>query len=273
MTVNEQMPRVSPAWLAQREAADAAARAADLVAALRRGLAGAARLEIHDLGSGTGSLGRWLAAQLPGPQHWVLHDRDPDLLARAAADLPAAAADGTPVTVETRQGDVTELTADDLAGADLVTAAALFDLLTADEVDRIVAACAGTPALFTLSVTGRVWLEPADPLDEAVAWAFNTHQRRKVGGRRLLGPDAPDTLVDAYSDRGIATSVRPSPWRLGAESAALLTVWFDEWLDAAVEQESELAGPAGPYARRRHAEIAAGTLRAVVGHVDVLVAP
>ena len=42
---------------------------------------------IHDLGSGTGSMSRWLAPRLPGPQHWVLHDRDADLLARAAAGM------------------------------------------------------------------------------------------------------------------------------------------------------------------------------------------
>ena len=48
----------------------------------------AARSVIHDLGCGTGSMGRWLAPLLPGPQHWVVHDRDADLLEVAAADLP-----------------------------------------------------------------------------------------------------------------------------------------------------------------------------------------
>ena len=33
-----------------------------------------------------GSMGRWLAPLLAGPQHWVLHDRDPDLLDVAAAE-------------------------------------------------------------------------------------------------------------------------------------------------------------------------------------------
>ena len=55
-------------------------------------------------------MGRWLAPRLAGPQHWVLHDRDPDLLDRAALDLPGRAADGAPVTVETRPGDIADLT-------------------------------------------------------------------------------------------------------------------------------------------------------------------
>ena len=46
------------------------------------------RCGVHDLGSGTGSMARWLAPRLPGPQHWVLHDRDAGLLARAAGTLP-----------------------------------------------------------------------------------------------------------------------------------------------------------------------------------------
>ena len=58
---------------------------------------------IHDLGCGTGSMGRWLAPRLPGPQHWVLHDRDADLLAVAADEPPGVAADGAAVTVETRR--------------------------------------------------------------------------------------------------------------------------------------------------------------------------
>ena len=54
---------------------------------------------------------------------------------------------GSLVTVETRQGDVTRLRPEDLAGASLVTASALLDILTADELDRLVRCCvaAGCP--------------------------------------------------------------------------------------------------------------------------------
>ena len=64
---------------------------------------------IHDLGCGTGAMGRWLAPLLRGPQHWVLHDRDADLLEVAAAELPGPAADGAAVTVEVRQSEITRL--------------------------------------------------------------------------------------------------------------------------------------------------------------------
>src|SRR5207249_1472200 len=64
------MTRVSAAWLGLREPADAAARAAELVEPVRRRLAVTPRAVVHDLGSGTGSMGRWLAPRLPGPQRW-----------------------------------------------------------------------------------------------------------------------------------------------------------------------------------------------------------
>ena len=82
--------RVSPEWLVLREPADAAARSAELAERLARHLPAAGRLVIHDLGGGSGAMGRWLAPRLPGPQHWVVHDRDADLLELAVADAPAA---------------------------------------------------------------------------------------------------------------------------------------------------------------------------------------
>src|SRR5262249_13578335 len=138
---------LAPEWLALREEADAKARAAGLLEPLRERLSGS--LVIHDLGCGTGSMGRWLAARLPGPPHWMLPDRDQDLLARAAITLPEVTADGQPVTVTAAPGDLAHLRAADLASASLVTASALLDLLSADEVAGLAEACitAGCPAL------------------------------------------------------------------------------------------------------------------------------
>jgi SAM-dependent methyltransferase len=267
--------RVSRAWLALREPADADARSSELAARVRRQLPTGRDLVIHDLGCGTGAMCRWLAPRLTGPQHWIMYDRDADLLAVAAAQLPARSADGAVVTVETRQRDITRLDPGDLLGADLVTASALLDMLTADEVARCAAACAGAgaPVLVTLSVVGRVDLTPTDPLDDRIADAFNTHQRRSTGGRQLLGPDAVDAAVDAFTRLGADVLVRPSPWRLGATQAALAAEWFIGWLGAACEQRSGLTASAGDYAQRRLTEAAAGRLVVTVHHQDLLALP
>ena len=270
--MNPDVPRVTPAWLGLREAADAAARAVELVEHLRRRLPGTRRTVVHDLGTGTGSMGRWLAPRLPGPQHWIMYDRDADLLRHAEAEMTGNAADGAPVTVETRRRDITRLTAGDLDGGSLVTASALLDMLSADEIEQIVTICgdARCPALLTVSVVGRVELTPPDPLDAEIAEAFNAHQRRTLRGRKLLGPDAVEATVEAFERRGARVLVRPSPWRLGPDQADLTSEWFRGWLVAAGEQRPELTGPAKIYARRRLAEADAGRLGAVVQHEDLL---
>ncbi|MFC6885050.1 SAM-dependent methyltransferase [Actinomadura yumaensis] len=266
--------RFEPGWLALREEADAEARAAELLEPLRAHLT-ARPLVVRDLGCGTGSMGRWLAGRLPGPQHWVLHDRDPDLLARASADMPATSSDGGPVTAETVTGDLAGLRAADLAGTSLVTASALLDLLTAAEMDGLAAAItgAGCPALLTLSVAGRVELRPHDPFDGELAEAFNAHQRRVAGGRRLLGPDAADAAADAFRRHGADVRTGPSPWRLGPGRAALTREWLRGWTAAAREQRPDLAGPADAYLRRRLDACAAGELSVTVHHVDLLALP
>jgi SAM-dependent methyltransferase len=219
-------------------------------------------LVIHDLGSGTGSMSRWLAPQLRHPQRWVCYDRDPHLLALAATDQ----------AVQTRQRDITRLTEDELAGASLITASALLDMFTREELERVVDAChrAGCPALLTISVTGRVELTPPDPLDQAVAAAFNAHQRRSTAGRTLLGPDAVGAAAAAFRRRGVDVVLRESPWRLGPEQADLAAEWLRGWLDAACEQQPELTNPAAEYASRRFAQAAAGELGVVVHHLDLL---
>jgi hypothetical protein len=251
--------RVSPEWLMLREPADAAARSADLVARLLRWLP-TGRLEIHDLGGGSGAMGRWLAPRLPWRQHWVVHDRDEDLLELAVAHPPARA------SVEARPSDITRLVPRELEDADLITASALLDLLTAEELVRMLRACAGHPVLLALTVVGRVTLTPPDPLDARIAAAFNDHQRRN--GR--LGPDAVAAVVDEL--RGEAL-VRPSPWRLGAAHAELTAEWLDGWIGAACEQDPALAAEAGDYRERRLAQAAAGTLAVTVDHADLLVLP
>jgi hypothetical protein len=266
---------VSPDWLVLREPADAAARSTELAERLTRHLPAAGRLVVHDLGGGSGAMGRWLAPRLPGPQHWVVHDRDAALLELAVAEPPAPAADGAAVTVEGRRSDITALAPGDLAGASLVTASALLDMLTADELAGTLRACTeiGCPILLALTVVGRVALTPADPLDARMAAAFNAHQRRTTTAGRLLGPDAVAAAVEELRGTGAEVLVRPSPWRLDAARADLTAEWFDGWVAAACEQEPALYAEAGAYRDRRLARAAAGELAVTVDHADVLVLP
>jgi hypothetical protein len=241
---------VSPYWLRLREPADAAARSTELVERLRRHLPATRPIVVHDLGAGSGAMGRWLAPRLPGPQHWVLHDRDPALLELAVGD-----------GVEVRESDITRLEPADLEGADLIVASALLDMLTADELTRMLTACRGLPMLLALTVTGGVALAPSDPLDARFEAAFNDHQRRGT-----LGPDAVGAAIDGVRGTVVA---RPSPWHLDAAHAELIAEWFGGWVAAACEQEPALAAEAGAYGDWRLTQAFEVTL----DHADLLVLP
>jgi SAM-dependent methyltransferase len=255
--------RAGADWLALRELADAAARSTELVDAVLTWLP-EGEVVVHDLGCGTGSMARWLAPRLPGPQRWVLHDRDAELLDRV--DLPG-------LDVETRDGDITRLEPAELADADLITASALLDMMTAAELERLVHVCVGVgcPVLITLSVLGRVELTPAEPLDPAVMAAFNAHQTRDTTEGRLLGPAAAHAAADAFRRHGHHVVLRPSPWRLGPDEAELAAEWFTGWLAAAIEQEPTMADALVPYAGRRLAAAAHRALAVTVHHADLLV--
>ncbi len=272
--MSTQPVRVSGQWLALRESADARARSPELVQAVRRCLPADRPAVIYDLGCGTGAMGRWLAPQLAGPQHWVMYDRDAELLARAIADPPRLDADRRKVTVEARQRDISRLEPSDLVDASLVTASALLDIMTTDELDRFVTICAaaGTPVLICLSVTGRVELAPADPLDQHISEAFNAHQRRTTADGHRHGPDAVAAAVEAFRALGAHVVVRPSPWRLdtGNGDAALAAAWLAGWIGAACTQRPELTDAATPYVERRLQAAESGRLRITVHHEDLL---
>jgi SAM-dependent methyltransferase len=269
--------RVTPEWLDLREPADAAARSVELVEVLvnvlpgRSPTAGASPLVVHDLGCGTGSMARWLAPLLANPQRWVLHDRDPDLLDRAA--LGGAA--GVSHTFETRVDDITNLPPEDLGDASLITASALLDMFTREELDRFVQTCAAArcPAFITLTVTGRVELAPADPLDRRIQDAFNAHQRRTADGRTLLGPDAVGVAAETFANLGYDVTVRPSPWHLEPHQRDLVSEWLTGWVGAAVDLEPDLEAGADGYLRLRLDQLEHGLLNVSVQHDDLLAIP
>jgi len=113
-------------------------------------------------------------------------------------------------------------------------------------------------------VAGEVTLDPARPEDAAIEAAFNDHQRRVEGGRRLLGPDAPAAAAAAFERAGATVITRPSPWRLGPERAALTAEWLRGWAGAAVEQCPDLQ------LDRYLSERVANPPAATIGHVDLL---
>lgn len=259
------MSGFSADWLALREAADLAARNADLVArcgAFLDGRHGA----ICDLGSGTGAAVRAFAPVFPAGARWLLVDNDAGNLAEATRRLAGVAR--TDVLVHDLAADPAPWPVD----CALVTATALFDLAAPAWIERLAEALArdGLPILATLSYDGRMIVSPPHPADAAMIEAFNRHQRLDKGlGGPAAGPTGAEVLATALARRGYRVETAPSPWRLGAADRDLWAATLAGWAGAVAD--------AGFMARADVETWLAARLERtdslIVGHTDIFARP
>lgn len=263
-------------WLHLRADADAAARAEGPYRALAAWASDIPPpLRCVDLGCGLGANAAWLAPRLPGPQCWLLVDHDAALLAEAGRRTLTDATDQAAET-ETLRADLTDDLAALTRGADLVTAAALLDLVSPGWIDGLVTACRanGAAVLFALTYDGHFTSgAPDDPDERRVRTAFNHDQRRDKGVGPALGPDAAPYAARAFRAAGYRIRLGRSPWRLGADAAELQRALIDDKAEAARRAAPGDRSAIDRWARSRHAAIAAGTARLRVGHLDLFAAP
>jgi len=230
------MSGFSPAWLDLREPADHRARNVKLGHALARHFDGWRPVTVVDLGCGTGSNLRATAPLLGPEQHWTLVDHEQALLDAAVARLERWAdgadwKDGKLVLFKGAKRITVELRRADLAGdldaalglsANLVTASALFDLVSTEFISRFAAAVAQRKSAFYTMLTydGDQRWTPEHAADAALLDAFNAHQHGDKGFGPAAGPNAPDALSEAFTAAGYAVREGDSAWRLGLESGS-----------------------------------------------------
>lgn len=288
------MSGFSAEWLSLREPFDAAARAASLVAELRRHVprgTSSAPFQIVDLGAGAGSNLRYLAPRLGGEQRWRLVDNDRALLhAAVVATRKWAVARGAVVsppgaTLTLRaedfacrlSGEPRNLAGDALAslalpGGGLVTAAALLDLVSSRWLEALAARCAAARAAvcFALTYDGRTLCTPDEPEDAMALDLFNRHQRLDKGFGTALGPTAAGAAEQVLAKLGFRVLTERSDWDIGPQHAAMQHALLDGWLAAALEIAPEQTASLTAWHRRRRAHVDAGRSRMVVGHADLV---
>ena len=226
---------------------------------------------VVDLGSGTGSTLRALAA--PGSQRlvWRLIDNDGDLLDEALRRH------GRQYRIEDYQSDLTIVRELPLGGARLVTASALMDLVSAGFVDALVQRVAsigsGWPVglYAALNYDGTTEWKPAHPYDAAVLAAFNSDQQKDKGFGAALGPRAGSYLATALTNAGFKVQTASTPWRLSATDAAMMTQLVNGIADAVSEGYGLEPAKLAEWRsfRLTHCEDGSCT----VGHLDVLALP
>jgi hypothetical protein len=261
----------SAEWLALREPYDRRARNRQVLDAVTAAMAARTDIAVVDLACGTGSTLRAVSARLPSRQNWRLVDNDLGLLGRAGA-----LARPPELTVTTMPVDL----ARDLEAAldgpvELVTTSALFDLVSADWLERLVTETAARRlAIYaSLSYDGLATLAPADPLDSAIVDAVNAHQRRDKGFGPALGPAAATTAIARFEAMGYAVDHGASDWVFTPGDRDIQVEVATGWASAAREVgDVPLADIIGWLARRRDL-IAAGRSGMRIGHVDFFARP
>lgn len=233
------MGEFSAHWLSLREPIDHASRHRDVESIMVRDLQSLAAsqrrpLRLLDLGCGSGSNLRAIAPllatqELGADQHWTLVDYDAGLLSHARTQLCDWAQavvsqtarelvlrhQGVQLTVRFELHDLNQSIEAVLdRDVDLVTAAALFDLVSASWVERFCRHLR-SPFYTVLTFDGHMAWEPGHELDDLVVRAFGQHQATDKGlGGPALGPQASNTLARVLQESGWQISLGDSPWRV-----------------------------------------------------------
>ena len=228
----------SAEWLALREPVDHRSRASALAEKVSIALAGRDPVRVVDLGCGTGSNLRATAPLLGEKQEWTLVDYDFALLeaaartltdwadhAKAIGDQLVIEKDGKVIGIRFRIADLNRELEDVLSGKpDLVTASALFDLISEGWMKGFISTLKASGAAFytVLTYNGEDDFRPSHPFDEAVIRAFSVHQRRDKGFGPAAGPKAAAVLAKLLNEGGFTVETANSPWIMKLKDAPLV---------------------------------------------------
>lgn len=274
----------SPEWLALREPVDHRSVNRDLAARVAAHFDGPDHISIMDLGCGTGSNLRGSCHLFADSQHWTLVDYDKALL-RAARERLSAWADHAEeageelilakgekrIMIDFRRVDLNadlELALD--WHPDLVTAAALFDLVSAEWISRFVAGMAARklPLYTVLTYDGREEWQPPHAADAAMLKAFHAHQHRDKGFGPAAGPDAARLMNETFIGAGYKALTGDSPWVFTAADRQLVEQ-LTAGIAGAVQETGQV--PAATISAWLEAKQKASS--GLVGHLDLLAFP
>ncbi|MBV8662559.1 MAG: SAM-dependent methyltransferase, partial [Hyphomicrobiales bacterium] len=241
----------------------------EALAALAAFFGARASLSIVDLACGAGSTMRAIGARLPPQQRWRLVDHDPDLLALVS---PPTRGQQIATAVADIAGALETILAEP---ADLVTASALLDLVSAAWLDRLVAQCAARalPLYAALTYDGRISFAPIENLDAEMVAAVNRHQRRDKGFGAALGPSAGASAIARFATIGWRVVSGASDWELGPEDTAIQAELLAGWAAAASENGDLPQADIDAWLARRLRHVTQRRSSIRVGHVDVFAAP
>ncbi len=264
------MSGFSAEWLRLREPVDLAARNKSVEAAFRAALP-ASEIKLLDLASGAGSTVAALSPDLGPTQNWLLTDNDFGLL-KVALDRFEAAPN---LNVTCQTVDLSRaLTTLPFQNVDGITTSAFLDLVTRPFLEDLVARVTGSgkPFLASLTYDGRASCFPADPFDEEIRIAMNSHQKTDKGFGAALGPDAAHVAESLFEKAGYRIVRGTSDWTAGPEANKFQRELIAGWVAASTDMDLPSV-KLNYWHQLRLAQIKNGELHISVGHIDFAALP
>jgi hypothetical protein len=178
--------------------------------------------------------------------------------------------DGREIEIAFREADLSAGIERLLQPDEIVTASALFDLVSKDWIAGFVQAVRALDAAVyaPLIYNGfQIW-SPPHPADWPMLVAFNVHQRRDKGFGAAAGPTAASTLHDALCEGRYSVTRGDSSWRLWPQDATLIAMLAETSAAAVAE-----LGLFDEKAITRWKESRRAAASCLIGHTDILALP
>jgi hypothetical protein len=220
-------------WLEHRYASDEAARNPSIEKKFIKYFSERDSMHIMDAGAGTGSNFRYFFSKLADEQHWILLEQDAGLVAACREKLIEFASkhqyrveeQAEQITIRSeyksahiqflrgKLQDIKDLT--DLKQLDVVTANALFDLVSYEQFDTFASeiACYQVCLMATLNYYETSFL-PFSAEDGSFIQHYHTHMMRPQDFGAAMGPNCTEEMLDLLAAHEMKCEQEGSQWHL-----------------------------------------------------------
>lgn len=272
-------------WLKERFSYDNEARNPEVEKAMVHHFRNHEKINIIDIGSGTGANCLYFMERLFKNQAWTLIEKDAilcettiDRIERFLQDYNFyyTFEDNTfRIKVWESRVKITILNASffdlenlvDLEIIDIVMAAAVFDLLSFEQFEKIILPVFNhkIPLLTTLNYQAMRFAS-GDTLDAAFVSAYEKHMRREQSTGKAMGPECSTLMGSFFQKNNLKTIKGISQWKLGSDAKKMHKFLFD-FMENSIGKEEGFA----KWIHEKRKSSQANKLELEVDHIDYFV--